>query len=231
MSGLFDTLIAAALGQAPAIAHRPRHRFAEMESALPSESLIVEDAQAPAVLAKKPATQRTATSTALSSIAEQEHTAVTSYSDELVVPDRKESYHSFSPSSETVLMTNPSSGPAQSLLPAISSLPKIAPIASPAKSPLVPTEEAAAPLLPAYRPPPSLVKEQTDELRQEANLPVEPRWPDELQTPRFELRIGRIEVTNPRPRKAGLIQPVRPVSIARAGARQSLDDYLRGRKR
>lgn len=231
MSGLFDTLIAAAQGQASAIAHRPRQRFdGSGEQALPVRGLVVEDEQISAPDADAPAVRRSPP-LAVTSHVERGQSLAMSPEHTQPLLDRQEMASPPIPASEPALGIAPDSRATTPFLQ-LNSSPLAASASYPAEHPLSSADSVdAATLLPAERSHLTPAAGQDAKLQQAPSRPDEPTRDVPSDTPRFELRIGRIEVTNPRARTVASAPSARPVSIPRAKPRQSLDDYLRGRKR
>lgn len=232
MSGLFDTLIAAARGTVPAISHRPHQRFAEAADLVPAEGLVVEESEA-----KAPASIKHA-------MAERQAASVKTYLDETMTdaPGRFAARaldatagavaRLFPPSQTEQRYKQGAPSPAP-LLPLADFRPASAEsVAPPASSSPSPSDAADATILLPVLQEISPQAAGNDVVLHSAKESVAaPTRQGDAESPRFEIRIGRIEVTSARPKVTAPAPQSRPVSIPRARPRQSLDEYLRGRKR
>jgi hypothetical protein len=232
MSGLFDTMIALAIGQVPSVTHRPRQRYDGTEPVFLTEGFLLEDEQVLVTQANIRTAPQTLSSTNISPVMPPKDPAqiVSNYGSVPIetseVPSKPE------PSLGNIKEANPYPASVFALLPpsSDSQIGLGQDIGDQLKTTSIDVSEEAI-LLPTYREPDRAIPEERLSTNQTSKMVHETSSRKIENTPRFELRIGRIEVTNPRTNLVAPSQPNRPVSVPRARPRQSLDDYLRGRKR
>lgn len=232
MSGLFDTMIALAIGQVPSVMHRPRQRYDGTEPVFPTEGFLLEDEQVLVTQADMGTAPQTLTSSNMSPVEPpKDPTQIISIYRSVPI-ETSEIPNRLEPSLGNIKEANPHPASAFSLLPPTSDT-QIGlgqDIGDQLKTTSIDVAEEAI-LLPTYREPNRAIPEERLSIDQTPKMARETSSRKIENTPRFELRIGRIEVTNPRTNLVAPSQPNRPVSVPRARPRQSLDDYLRGRKR
>ncbi|MFL6844080.1 MAG: hypothetical protein ACJ8ER_04280 [Allosphingosinicella sp.] len=237
MSGLFETLIEAARGTAPVILHRPSSNFPSLEfGEEPWEPVIDE---VPASLPHAVADDRPSIARADRGVETRPPPPIASAEPaEIRAPQRPDRRTTRSvEEAEMVDTPRPRSSPLQGEPKPELRASEAPPATEPAIERIGPVEILVPPtreadlLLPEMALPPPAASSPDDAISAAPHFRPEPPAREDARqsAPSIELRIGRIEVVAPRTQAAAQPQS-RPVSVARARPRQSLDDYLARRR-